>query len=86
MIAQAVYILCAVTSFVCAALLLRQYLRSRTRLLLWCCVCFVGLAFNNLMLVIDLLVVPSIDLSLVRTAIGLAALVVLLYGLVWDAR
>jgi hypothetical protein len=84
--AEAVYFLCALTSVGCAGLLLRAYARRRTRLLLWCGLCFVGLAFNNLLLFTDLVLVPDVDLSLVRQVSALASVLVLLYGLVWDAR
>ena len=82
--AQAVYILCAVTSLLCAVLLIRGYRRSRTRLLLWSSICFVGLAANNALLVIDRLVIKEVDLStwrLVPAVFGMAALV---YGLVGE--
>lgn len=83
---QAVYILCAATSLACAVLLLRGYLKNRTRLLLWSGLCFVGLALNNLLLFIDLVVVPTVDLSLWRGLSALAGLLLLIYGLVWDSR
>jgi hypothetical protein len=83
---EAVYFLCALTSAACAALLLRSYARRRTRLLLWCALCFVGLAINNGLLFIDLVVVPDVDLSLVRQVPALAGLLLLLHGLVWDTR
>ncbi|HEX7809454.1 MAG TPA: DUF5985 family protein [Thermoanaerobaculia bacterium] len=44
-------------------LLYRGYRRSHTRLLFWSAVCFVGLAANNVLLIVDLRVVPAIDLS-----------------------
>lgn len=82
-----VYILCALTSFACAVLLLRAYGRSRVRLLLWSGLGFVGFAVGNTLLVLDLVVFPmSIDLSFWRTLPVLAGLVVLLYGLVWEVR
>ena len=84
--AEAVYALCAITSLACAAMLLRGYLRSRARLLLWSAVCFVLLTVNNVLLVVDLVVVDDVDLSVVRAATGLAGLLVLLYGLVYDRR
>jgi hypothetical protein len=82
--AEAVYLLCAATSIVAAALLLRAWSGSRTRLLLWSSLCFVGLAMNNILLFIDLIVVPSVDLSVSRNISATAAVVVLLVGLVWD--
>ena len=80
--ATAVYILCFLTATLCAGLLARAYLGSRSRLLLWSCVCFVGLALNNFMLFLDKVVATHVDLStwrLIPAAVGIAALV---YGLV----
>lgn len=79
---EVVYILCAATSVLCAVLLGRSYLRSRSRLLLWSALCFVGLALNNLLLVVDLLVVTEVDLSLLRTGSAGAALLLLVTGLI----
>ncbi|MDQ3365957.1 MAG: DUF5985 family protein [Myxococcota bacterium] len=83
--AEVVYLLCAATSVFCAVLLFRSYRQQRTRLLMWSTLCFVGLALNNILLVVDLLVVPTeVDLSLVRTGTALAAVVLLVIGLVWE--
>ncbi|HYJ79056.1 MAG TPA: DUF5985 family protein [Longimicrobiaceae bacterium] len=84
--ATLVYALCAVTSLLCAVLLVRGYRRSGARLLLWAAVCFSGLALNNLLLFIDLRVVPAVDLSAWRSLPALAGVMALLYGLVWDTR
>jgi hypothetical protein len=81
-----VYALCALTSAGCAVLLIRGYRRRRSRLLLWSSVCFAGLFLNNTLLFIDLVLARSIDLSAWRGFVGLASLLVLLYGLVWDAK
>jgi hypothetical protein len=81
-----VYVLCALTSLACAVLLLRGYAQGRVRLLLWVGLCFVGLALNNVLLVIDVRVVPSVDLSLWRSLPALAGLLLLIYGLVWETR
>jgi len=86
MIPETVYALCAVTSIVCAVLLLRGYRATRTRLLFWSSVCFVGLALNNVLLFVDLIVLPSIDLFVLRAAMALLGLSILVYGLVWDSR
>ena len=80
-----VYVLCALTSFACAALLLRGYKRSRQRLLLWSGLCFAGLTLNNVLLVVDLHVVAATDLSFIRTLPALAGVALLLYGFIWDA-
>jgi hypothetical protein len=82
--AEAVFLLCAVTSLACAALLLRGYASNRVPLLLWSSLCFVGLAVNNVLLVVDLMVVPDRDLLLFRNLSGLVALSLLVFGLVWD--
>jgi len=84
--AEAVYVLCAVTSIVCAVLLLRGFRSSQLRLLLWSSLCFVGLAVNNVLLLVDLILVPETDLALLRSAAALGALSVLVFGLVWEAR
>ena len=80
------YTLCALTALLCAVLLLRAYLASRYRLLLWSGLCFAGLTLNNLILVIDKLVLTGGDLSIWRTSVALIAMAVLLYGLIWDAE
>lgn len=79
-----VYSLCFLTSSACAWLLGRSYGRTGARLLLWSSLCFGLLAANNLLLIIDLLVVPSVDLRLGRLLLSLAAASVLLFGFVWD--
>jgi hypothetical protein len=82
--AEGVYILCALTSIACAVLLIRGYRRSRTRFLLWSALCFVGLGLNNVLLFLDLVVLPQADLSIWRNGLALVAVSMLLYGLVWD--
>jgi phosphatidylserine synthase len=84
--AETVYLLCALTSLVCAALLLRAYDRTGTRLLFWSGLCFVGLAANNSLLVVDLLVVPDVDLRTWRLVPAVLGLGLLLYGLVWEVE
>jgi hypothetical protein len=85
-IPKVVYILCALTSVACAALLWRGYVQSRVRLLLWSGICFVGLALNNILLVVDRIVFPTSDLSTIRAIPGVVGLLVLLYGLIWEAE
>lgn len=79
-----IYGLCALTAAACAALLLRSYLRTRFRLLLWSGLCFVGLTVNNALLIADRLIFTTVDLSTWRLAAGLAAIVLLLWGLIMD--
>jgi hypothetical protein len=83
--AALIYLLCAGTALICTALLIRAYLRSRYRLLLWSGICFAGLTLNNLLLVLDKMVV-DVDLSIGRVSVALVAMSILLYGLVWDAE
>ncbi|HEX3699945.1 MAG TPA: DUF5985 family protein [Phenylobacterium sp.] len=80
----AVYLLCLLTSGVCAVLLLRAYQRDRSRLLLWTAISFVFLALNNLALVADEVVFPATDLLLIRQITTFLALGVLLYGFIWE--
>jgi hypothetical protein len=84
--AEVVYLLCAATSVACAALLVRGYARTGTRLLLWSGLCFVGLALNNIVLVVDLMVIRDTDLSTWRLVPAAAGILLLLYGLVWEAE
>lgn len=84
--ATAVYLLCILTSALCAVLLARGYRTTRVRLLLWSALCFAFLAVNNVLLFIDIKVLPETDLSVVRTLPALAGILLLLYGLIWEAR
>lgn len=84
--ATLVYALCALTSVACALLLLRGYRNSRARLLLWAGLCFAGLAANNILLLVDKRLTPTVDLSLWRSLPALAGVALLLYGLIWETR
>lgn len=82
-----VYVLCFLTSAACAWLLGRSYRGTGTPLLLWSSVCFALLAANNLVLVVDLLVLPNLaDLRIVRLALALAAVMSLIWGFIWRAE
>ena len=87
--AEAVYILCALTALACAVLLVRGYRRSRARFLLWSSLCFLALALNNALLFVDKVIYADVDmptLSTARTAVALAGLAILVYGLIWDTE
>jgi cytochrome bd-type quinol oxidase subunit 2 len=84
--AEAVYVLCGVTSGACAALLWRRYRQSRLRLLLWGALCFAGLTLNSALLFYDLVVVPDVDLAVLRSSVAVLALSLLVFGLVWDSK
>lgn len=83
-VATIVYILCFATSAGCSWLLVRSYFRTRTALLLWTAACFVLLALNNFLVVIDLVFLPDIDLRFARLAANVVALATLLYGFIWE--
>jgi hypothetical protein len=79
-----VYFLCFATSSACAWLLARSYARAGARLLLWSALCFFFLAANNLVVMVDLLIVPDRDFRILRLLLSLAAIGVLLFGFIWD--
>jgi hypothetical protein len=81
-----VYLLCFATSLVCAIMLGRSYRRSRASMLFWSSVCFGLLAVANLLLVLDLLVIESVDLQLLRILVNFAAISTLLFGFIWNGE
>ncbi len=83
---ELVYVLCAATSLFCAGLLLRSYVRARSRLLLWSMLCFLGLGLNSIVMFVDLALIPELDLRLVRTSAALSSMVLMTIGLVWESR
>lgn len=82
--AAVIYSLCTLTSLACFGFLLRGWYASRSRLLFWSALCFAGLSINNFLLVIDKLVFIAVDLSKWRLLAALLALLLLLYGLIWE--
>jgi hypothetical protein len=80
-----IYVLCMGASAVCAVLLAQAYARTRSRLLLWTALSFALLTLNNLFLVLDMLVFLQTDLWPLRALTFQAALLLLLYGFVWEA-
>lgn len=83
--AAIVYSLCALTALACFVLLLRGWRATRSRLLFWSALCFAAMTVNNSLLVIDKLVFPTqVDLSTWRLGVALLAVVLLLFGLVWE--
>ncbi|MBI4522487.1 MAG: hypothetical protein HY695_01600 [Deltaproteobacteria bacterium] len=80
------YALCTLTALFCAWLLLRAYRRSGYKLLLWGGLCFLGLTLNNALLVIDKLMLPDVNLFTWRLVLAFIAIMVLLYGIIWDAE
>ena len=86
MAATLVYVMCALTCLLCAVLLFRGYATSRSKLLFWSGLCFTGLLLSNIVLVLDKLVYTEIDLLPVRLWITLIALLLLLYGLLYESE
>jgi hypothetical protein len=81
-----VYLLCAATCLLCALLLLRGYRQTRVRLLFWSGLCFFGLMLDNVMLYVDFVVFPEVNLAVWRKLPGLVATVLLVFGLVWESK
>lgn len=84
---EIVYSLCALTSLACAVLLVRSWMRTRTRLLAWSSACFVGLTINNILLVFDFVLYKAeSDLSMARAATAFVSILALVVGLVWSSN
>ena len=79
-----VYVLCFASSTLCFSLLLNAFRRQRERLLLWSSLCFCFLALNNLLVFVDIILLPDINLLPFRSLSALAAMGILLYGFVWE--
>lgn len=85
--AAAIYTLCALTSITCFVLLWRSWRASGARLLFWSALCFGALSVNNVLLVLDRVVWPDpvqVDLYIPRLITALIAVLLLLFGLVWE--
>ena len=80
------YIMCALVSLLCGVLLVRAYSRSRLRLLLWSGICFLVLALSNLLVFVDLIILPQVDLYIIRLSTAAMAMMILLYGLIWEGH
>lgn len=86
MMAAAVYILGTLVTLACGVLLLRGYFRGANKLLLWSAICFLGLAISNFLVFIDLILLPTVDLYLWRLLTAAFAMMVLMYGLIWEGE
>jgi hypothetical protein len=82
--AEIIYILCILTSLACAWLLYGSYRRTGYRLLFWSGSCFAVMTLNNLFLLLDKIVFPSIDFLPARLVSALIAVALLLYGLIYE--
>ena len=79
-----IYSLCALTCLAAFVLLVRSWRATRFRLLFWSALCFAGLTLNNVLLVADKLFLPDIDLTRWRLATALVAVLLLVFGLIWE--
>jgi len=85
MIQFAVNVLGTLVAGLCAVLLLRAYSSVRKRLLLWAGLCFAGLAASNALVVADFFIVPEIDLYRARLVVAATAMLLLVYGLLFES-
>jgi hypothetical protein len=83
-VAFTIYSLCTLTSLACACLLLGSYRRTGHRLLFWSGASFVAMTVNNVFLVLDKIVFPEVDFLPVRLVAALVAMLLLLYGLIYE--
>ena len=86
MLQLAVNILGTLTAGLCGLLLLRAYTRVRKRLLLWCGLCFVGLMVSNALLIIDLVLLPDVNIYRQRLFVAAASMMAMLYGLIFESE
>ena len=80
--AEAVYILCALTSSAVALLLLRHYRTAKVPLGLWTGICFVAFTIANVLLFVYFVLVPAQDLLVLRSLASLFGAAALLYELI----
>ena len=81
-----IYALCACTALACAVMLLLASHRTRSRMLFWSGLCFVGFAMTNGLIVVDEIRGTPNMLWMPRLLLALGAVVVLLYGLIVEDR
>ena len=81
------FFLAIATSLACTWLLFRSYLESRLRILLWSALCFVCLTVNNVLLFVDLVLLPAnVDLTVYRHGTALVGMLFLLYGFIRESE
>ena len=80
----AVYLFGFLLTLCCGVLLTRAYSNVRKRLLLWSAICFYFLALSNLIVFLDLVIFPDVDLYRWRLITAAVGMLILLYGLIWE--
>lgn len=83
---EAVYVVGTLTSLCCSFLLFRAYSRVKKKLLFWSGLCFAGLTVSNFLVFLDLVIYPDVDFYRLRLATAAIAMVLLLYGLIWESE
>jgi hypothetical protein len=86
MMEGAIYLLCAATAFACSLLMARGWRRTRVPLLLAVALAFAGFAAENVVLFVDVVIFPELDLAWPRTAFALAGVLSLISGCIWGTR
>jgi hydrogenase/urease accessory protein HupE len=84
--APASYIFGFLVTLCCGILLARAYAAGRKRLLLWSAVCFFGLSITDLLVFVDLVLLPNVNLYLLRLLVATGSMLILLYGLIWEGQ
>ena len=79
-----VYSLSAATALACAMLLYQGYRRSKARLLVWSSAFFLLITLENVLLLLDRLTGPAIDLSALRMGVALAGVSILIIGMILE--
>jgi hypothetical protein len=81
------FLLAIVTSLACMVLLFRGYMRSGLRILMWSALCFVCLSINNILLYIELVLLPTnMDLRMFRYGSALVGMLFLIYGFIRESE
>ena len=80
--AETIYILCSLTCLACTILLLKRWKATRLGLLFWSGICFLTLTAANVLLFIDRIIVPDVNLATLRNSVTLLAVIFMLFGLI----
>ena len=81
------FLLAFVTSLACTLLLFRGYLHTKLPILMWSALCFVCLTVNNLLLFVDLVILPSdFDLRAFRHGTALIGMLFMIYGFIRESE
>lgn len=85
MMGPIIYLLCTLTCLGASLLLWRGYRRSQQRLLYWSALCFAIMAIANGLLILDLVLLPDVYVLPWRSGVNQIALLVLIYGLIFES-